>query len=202
MMPNATPVATILFILTIGFSVYSFYLNKNLIEKFALNPYAIKRHRKYASLILSGFLHSNFPHLLFNMLSFYFFAFPLERAIGSLNFLIIFIGSLIIANIPTVIKEKDNPQYRAIGASGAISGVIFSFILFEPMMGILIFPIPFPLPAFVFGILYLLWSYFAAKQERDLINHSAHFWGAISGIILTIFLEPNSIKFFLGNFVK
>lgn len=199
---HETPVSSLIFIVTIGFTIYSFYFNRNLIERFALNPYSIKRKSKYASLFLSGFLHSNYPHLLFNMLSFYFFAFPLERIIGSINFIILYIGSLLIANIPTVLKEKDNPSYRAIGASGAISGVIFSFILFDPMMGILIFPIPFPLPAFVFGILYLLWSYFAAKQGEDLINHSAHFWGAIAGIIITLILEPRSVNFFLGSFVK
>jgi len=194
------PVSTLIFFITVLSSFYALYIKPTIINKFALDPYSIAQGKKISTILFSGFLHSNLAHLLFNMFSFYFFAFPLEKIIGSSNFFILYFSTLIISNIPTIIKEKNNYYYRAIGASGAISGVIFSFIIFEPTMGILIFPIPFPLPAFIFGILYLTWSYFAAKQNQDMINHDAHFWGAISGILITIILKPSSINYFLGNF--
>ncbi|MCE5304585.1 rhomboid family intramembrane serine protease, partial [bacterium] len=109
-------------------------------------------------------------------------------------------GSLIIADIPSIIKYRNDPSYASLGASGAISGVVFSMILFYPFSGLYIFPIPFPLPAFVFGILYLAWSYYSSKHYEDIINHSAHFWGALAGIILTIILEPQSIFIFIKSF--
>jgi membrane associated rhomboid family serine protease len=110
------------------------------------------------------------------------------------------LGSLIIANIPSLVKHKHEQDYRSIGASGAISGVIFSYILFSPMSKMMIYPVPVPLPAYIFAVLYLAWSYFAARQARDFVNHDAHFWGALAGVILTLILRPDSLSIFLSNF--
>lgn len=197
---SQSPVATILFLTTIAISVYALYFKPTLIEKGVLRPYYIARGQKLGTLISNGFLHANGMHLIFNMLTFYFFAFQLEQTIGSLNFTILYFASLIIADIPSIIKYRDNPDYASLGASGAISGIVFSMILFYPLSGMYIFPIPFALPAFVFAILYLAWSYYSAKHSEDIINHDAHFWGAIAGIILTIVLEPNSLSIFLNSF--
>lgn len=197
---SQSPVATIIFIITIAISVYALYFKPTLIEKGVLRPYYITRGQKLGTLISNGFLHANGMHLIFNMLTFYFFAFQLEQTIGSLNFTIIYFASLIIADIPSIIKYRDNPDYASLGASGAISGIVFSMILFYPLSGMYIFPIPFPLPAFVFAILYLAWSYYSAKHSEDIINHDAHFWGAIAGIILTIILEPSSLSIFINSF--
>jgi membrane associated rhomboid family serine protease len=134
------------------------------------------------------------------MLSYYFFAFSLSEFVGGSKFLLIYLGSLIIANIPSLVKHKHEQDYRSIGASGAISGVIFSYILFSPMSKMMIYPVPVPLPAYIFAVLYLAWSYFAARQARDFVNHDAHFWGALAGVILTLILRPDSLSIFLSNF--
>jgi membrane associated rhomboid family serine protease len=194
------PVSTIILIFTIAISVYALYFKPSLIEKGVLKPYLIVRGKSLGSIFSNGFLHANAMHLIFNIMTFYFFAFPLEKTIGSLSFLILYFGSLIIADIPSIIKYRNDPSYASLGASGAISGVVFSMILFYPFSGLYIFPIPFPLPAFVFGILYLAWSYYSSKHYEDIINHSAHFWGALAGIILTIILEPQSIFIFIKSF--
>ena len=192
--------ATLIFTITIGLSLIVLYVRPQLFDKFALDPYSISQGRKHITILLSGFIHANLSHLLFNMLSFFFFAFSLCDFIGGSKFLLIYLGSLVIANIPSLIKHKNEPDYRSIGASGAISGVIFSYILFSPMSKMMIYPVPVPLPAYIFAVLYLGWSYFAARQARDLVNHDAHFWGALAGVILTILLRPDSISIFLSNF--
>ncbi|HOV91878.1 MAG TPA: rhomboid family intramembrane serine protease [Candidatus Kapabacteria bacterium] len=197
---SQTPVATIIFIFTIVISVYALYFKQSIIEKGVLRPYLIVRGKNLGSLIYNGFLHANGMHLLFNMITFYFFAFQLEKTIGSLNFFILYFASMIVSDIPSIIQYRDDPEYASLGASGAISGIVFSMILFYPFSGLYVFPIPFPLPAFVFGILYLIWSYYSAKHSEDIINHSAHFWGAIAGIITTIILEPRSILIFINSF--
>jgi membrane associated rhomboid family serine protease len=134
------------------------------------------------------------------MLTFYFFAFRLEAAFGYFNFIVIYFGSMIAGGIYTVFKKKDDYGYGSVGASGAISGVLFSFILFAPTSGMMIFPIPFPLPAWIFGLLYLTWTYFAAQKSFDRINHDAHFYGAIAGVILTIILVPGILGHFINSF--
>ncbi|OGU59424.1 MAG: rhomboid family intramembrane serine protease [Ignavibacteria bacterium GWF2_33_9] len=197
---NENSAAYIIFGVTIALSLFILYVRRDLFDKFALDPYSISRGKKYPTILVSGFIHANLTHLLFNMLTFYFFAFNLCSIVGGKDFLIIYLTSLIIANLPSIVKHKNNPAYRSIGASGAISGVLFSFILFSPNSTLMIFPIPFPLPAYIFAVLYLIWSYFAAKQSGDFINHDAHFWGAIAGIIITILLIPDSISIFLSNF--
>ena len=133
------------------------------------------------------------------MLTFYFFAFNLESITGTIDFLIIFFISLVLSNISTIIKHKNNPNYRAVGASGAISGVVFSAILFNPgaKMGIMFFPVPIPAP--IFGLLYLAYCFFAARNSSDDINHDAHFYGALAGIIVTLILFPSVLPYFLNS---
>lgn len=199
-MNGSLPFSSLIFILTSGISFYALYVNPNLIDKFALNPYAIVYRKKYVSIFTSAFLHANLPHLVFNMITLYFFGPTLESLVGGLRFVLIYLISLIVANLATVIKYRNFFEYRSIGASGAISGVLFSYIMLNPFSGIMIFPVPFPLPAYIFAILYILWSYFAAKRGMDLINHDAHIWGAVAGIISTILIVPNAIDYFLSNF--
>jgi membrane associated rhomboid family serine protease len=197
---TSTTAAYIVFFITIGLSLFTLYVRQQMFEKFALDPYSISQGKKYSSIVMSGFLHANLSHLLFNMLTFYFFAFQLCSFLGGTKFLILYFGSLIIANIPSILKHKNDPEYRSIGASGAISGILFSFIVFSPQSTLMIFPVPFPMPAYIFAVLYLIWSYYAAKQSRDFVNHDAHIWGALAGVILTLLLRPDSIQIFLSNF--
>ncbi len=189
-----TPLALTIFLSTIGISLYTLYKNHSLLYRMMFSPYDVAHNGKYYTFITSGFVHLDMPHLLFNMFTFFFFAFSLEGKIGSLNFAIIYFGSLIFSDLSTYFKHKDNPDYRSLGASGAISGVLFSSILFSPESSIMIFPIPIPIPAIIFGFIYLAWCYYAARQSSDNINHSAHFWGAVIGIILTLIIDISVVE--------
>lgn len=191
------PVALLIFCSTILISLYSFYYNPQLIDRWVLRPYSVVYGRKWHLLISSGFIHSNFSHLAFNMMTFFFFAFALENRIDSMNFFIIYFAGMILSDIPTVMKKKNDLDYRSLGASGAISAVLFSYILLFPATKLYIFIIPLPIPAPIFGILYLAYCWYAARKANDFINHEAHFWGAVTGIILTMFLIPNSINDFI-----
>lgn len=199
-MEGTLPFSSFVLIVTAGFSFYALYVNPHLLDKFALNPYKVAHLRAYSTVFTSGLIHANLPHLIFNMITLYFFGPTLEGLIGGLRFILIYVVALIVGNLSTVIKHKNNYDYRSVGASGAISGVLFSYILLNPFSGIMIFPIPFPLPAFIFAILYLLWSYFASKRGMDMINHDAHIWGAVAGIVTTILLVPEAIGVFISNF--
>lgn len=192
-----TPVATITFILMIGLSIWGLLKNPEIIRKSVFRPYDFYHNKKYFSIISSGFVHGDFPHLLFNGITYFFFAFQIERAYGSLQFLLIYYLSLIISDLPSLYKYKDDYRYGSLGASGAISGVLFSYILLNPwgQLGIMIIPFV-PIPAFIFGILYLIWEQYSSNRG-DGVNHSAHFWGAIAGLLLTIILVPG----ILDNFI-
>lgn len=195
--PDLTIGATIIFITTIGLSLFTMFKSESLYWRMVLNPYRVVHNKEYQLLITSGFIHADLMHLIFNMITFYFFAFHLERMTGFLSFLIIYLGSMILSDISTIIKHKDDPHYNSVGASGAISGILFASILYNPAAKIMIFPIPIPLPSIVFAILYLLYSHFAGKRGGDHINHEAHLWGALAGVVLTIILEPMIVIHFL-----
>ena len=197
------PVASIIFGLTIAASLLAFR-NHELLRKLMLNPFEFIHGKKYYQVITSGFIHADIQHLLFNMLSFYFFAFPLEGlmvqaagVIGHLYFGLVYIISMVLADTYTIIKQKDNPSYFSLGASGAVTAVIFSAILFEPMNKIYLMFIPIGIPAPIFAVLYVGYSIYAAKQMRGNINHEAHLGGAFSGLILTILLFQGILHHFI-----
>ncbi len=190
---NATPVASIIFIFTLITSIYAFN-DHQLLGKFMMHPYTVSKGRNLYTFITSGLIHADWMHLFFNMFTFYFFAFGLERMIGHWQFALIYIGSLILSDIPTVIKHKDNYSYHSLGASGAISAVLFSYILFDPtaMLGVMFIP----MPAVLFGVLYLIYSWYMAKRGMDNIGHDAHFFGALTGLVFTVILVPGIIPHF------
>jgi len=195
---SQSPIATVVFALTILLSFYGFK-RQNFLNKMLFAPYQVFHQKKWFQLVTSGFVHNDFFHLLFNMLTFYFFAFNLEIAIGSQNFLLIYFGSLVLSHLLTLFKNKNNYNYRSLGASGAISGVIFGSILIFPTAKMIIMPIPFPLPSVIFGVLYLIWCRFANSRANDNINHDAHFSGALAGIILMFILEFRIVIFTWKN---
>lgn len=193
-----TPVASLIFVFTIVTSLYAFNDN-GLFGKFMLHPYSVSRKHKTYTLITSGLIHADWMHLIFNMMSFYFFAFRLESLMGSWQFGVLYFVSLILSDIPSVIKHKDDMWYNSLGASGAISAVIFSFILFDPMSKMIIFPLPIPIWAWLFGIIYLAYCWQMSRQSRDHINHDAHLFGALSGLIITVLLVPGIIPNFIAR---
>ena len=193
---NETPVAAIIFIFTLITSIYTFS-NHHLYNKLMLHPYTVSKGKKLYTFITSGLIHADWMHLFFNMFTFYFFAFRLEMMIGHWQFGLLYFLSLILSDIPSVIKHKDHFWYNSLGASGAISAVLFSYILFDPLSLIGVMFIP--MPAIVFGVLYLVYSWYMAKNGKDNIGHDAHFFGAISGLILTVIFVPGIIPFFIGK---
>ncbi|MBE9602988.1 rhomboid family intramembrane serine protease [Pedobacter sp. MC2016-24] len=193
---TTTPVASIIFVFTLITSIYAFN-DPTLYGKFMLHPYSVSRRQKLYTLITSGLIHADWMHLIFNMMTFYFFAFQLEAMIGSWRFGMVYFLGLILSDIPSVIKHKNDMWYNSLGASGAISAVLFSFILFQPFSSMIIFPIPVPIWAVVFGPLYLIYCAYASKQARDNVNHDAHLFGALTGLIVTVIIVPNAIPHFL-----
>jgi membrane associated rhomboid family serine protease len=141
-------------------------------------------------LFSSGFLHADMGHLAFNMLTLYFFAPVVLGYLGSFSFLIIYFGSLLFGSLLTIVFHKDDYSYRAVGASGAVTGILYSAILLQPNMMLGLFFI-LPIPAYLFGILYLLYSIYGMKAKNDNIGHTAHFGGAIGGYIITLVSNPH-----------
>lgn len=189
-----TPVAAIIFIFTVITSLYAFN-DKQLYGKFMLHPYSVAKGKNLYTFITSGLIHADWMHLFFNMFTFFFFAPQLELRIGHWQFGLLYFVSLILSDIPSVIKHKDHFWYNSLGASGAISAVLFSYILFEPlsMIGVMFIP----MPAILFGVLYLAYCMYMSKNSRDHINHDAHFFGAITGLIFTVIFVPGIIPYFI-----
>ena len=142
-------------------------------------------------MISSGFLHVDIAHLAFNMIALYSFAPVITQLLGNLSFLIIYFGSLIFGNVLTLILHKNDYNYRAVGASGAVTGIIYAAILVYPDLAVNIMFIPIPIPGLVFGLLYLLYSIYGMKAKNDSIGHTAHFGGAIGGFLFTLIKVPS-----------
>jgi membrane associated rhomboid family serine protease len=193
---NIAPVASVIFVFTIITSLYAFY-DHSLYGKFMLHPYSVSKGQNIYTLITSGLVHADWMHLFFNMFTFYAFAFTLESLMGSWQFGLLYFLGLILSDLPTVFKHKDHFNYNSLGASGAISAVLFSYILFNPMSKIYIMFIPIGIPAVVFGILYLVYCAYASRNSRDHINHDAHFFGALTGLIFTIIFVPGILQNFI-----
>ena len=140
-------------------------------------------------MLSSGFLHANMTHLIFNMLTLWFFAPVVINHLGSFSFILVYFGSLIFGSLLTMVFHKNDYGYRAVGASGAVTGVLYSAILLQPDMMLGIFFI-IPMPAYLFGILYLLYSIYGMKAKNDNIGHTAHFGGAVGGYLITLVKEP------------
>jgi membrane associated rhomboid family serine protease len=192
---SITPVASFIFIITIIASLFAFS-NEELYGKLMMHPYSVYRGKNVFTLITSALIHKDWMHLFFNMMSYYFFAFELEKLIGHWQFAVLYFVSMILSDLPSVVKHKDDFWYHSLGASGAISAVIFSFILFFPMMDMYIMPFPFKIKAIIFGPLYLVYCTYASKYSRDNINHDAHLFGALSGIMITIAMFPKVVLLF------
>jgi membrane associated rhomboid family serine protease len=193
------PVASIIFVLTLATSLWAFN-NENIYARFILNPYGVSRGQRIYTIITSGLIHKDWNHLLFNMLSYYFFAFQLESVLGHWQFGVLYVLSLILSDLPSIQKHKQDIWYNSLGASGAISAVIFSYIMYDPLASLGILFIPIPIPAWIFGLLYLVYCHFASKHARDNVNHDAHLFGALSGILITIALNPHIVHDFITKF--
>lgn len=167
-------------------------------------PYLIHKNKENYRFFTHALIHADFTHLLFNMLTLYFFG-PMVEAYFSIYFqgkaelfyILLYVGGVVLSSFWSYEKYKNNSLYSALGASGAVSAVLFSGILLAPLNPIYIMFIPFPIPAFVFGALYLIYSWYMAKRGKDNIGHDAHFWGAVFGIVFPIVIKPELALLFI-----
>lgn len=178
--------------LTIVISLLGMYQIPDIINKFLFRPYYFLREKQYDTMIMSGFIHADTTHLLFNMITFFFFAFPLERFLGTGKFVALYLAGLVVSHTCTWYKERDNPQYASLGASGAISAVLFAYIVYFPTTMLLVFFIP--MPAMVFAFLYVGYSWWASRNANDRINHDAHLCGALSGLGFVAVTDPSAFS--------
>lgn len=173
-----------------------------IIERNLLRPFRVVRHGEYSTLITCGFVHADFGHLLFNGLTLYFFGPNLERTIGTQRFVALYFLALLVSSAGTVIKQRNNPDYASLGASGAILGVLFAFIVYYPTVDLyLFFALPIPAPIFAFGYLaYTIWS---SKHPHGRINHDAHLDGALTGLAFVAITDfgafPHAIRQVMGG---
>ena len=190
------PVTQFMLTVNVLIGAYTLLANPGLIDRWAFKPFRVVREKEWSRWLTAGFVHVSFMHLLFNMVTLFFFGPYIESIVGSGRFLAIYLGSELAANALTYLKYRDNPAYSAVGASGAISGVLFAFCLFAPFQMLYVF-FAIPMPAIAFAVLYVALSVYASRREIGRVAHEAHLGGAIGGLALTLLLYPSSLGIFL-----
>ena len=185
--------AALIFALTLLVSLLGLWASPAIIERNLFRPFWFLPRRQYWTAITCGFVHADLAHLLFNSVTYWFFAFPLQRVIGAPRFLALYFIGLAASNIGTYIKHRRDPDYACLGASGAILAVLFASIVYFPRQSIMILPIPVPIPAPLFAICYLAYTFYAARQQRGRINHDAHFDGALAGVAFVAVTDPQAL---------
>ena len=179
------------------------FSNRELFRRFVFNAYDIK-HFKHGYRFLSyALIHADWIHLLINMMVLYSFGQVVEAYYGFIfgpkgifYYVLLYIGGIVLSTTPSYGKHRDDYTYSAVGASGAVSAVVFASILFDPLNKIYLFMLPIGIPAVIFAVLYLVYSWYMAKRNIDNIGHDAHFWGAVFGFVFTLALKPSLINHF------
>lgn len=172
-------------------------------HKLIMNPYTVYRRNQYYRFITSGFIHGDHLHLIVNMFSFYSFGLAIQYTFlkqfgevkAAIYFIALYILGIIVSDIPTYFKHRDNPAYNSLGASGGVASVVFASILFNPLNNILLIVIP--IPGFIFGIAFIMFSYFYGRRANDNINHDAHLWGALFGLVFCLVIHPPVVTQFI-----
>jgi len=191
-MPNLSLITIAIIIANVVVSFKGFE-DRLFFERYKFNVGSIRRG-EHIRMFTSGFLHMDITHLLMNMVTLYFFADVVRFGLGNFNFVIIYLASLIFGNLLSLYFHKDDYWYSAIGASGAVTGILYAAILLRPDMNLYMFFIPIPIPGYVFGIGYLLYSIYGMKKNIGNIGHDAHFGGAIGGYVLTLVFQPSLLQ--------
>ncbi len=179
----------------------------SIFDKYKFNAYQIMHRKEYIRIISHGFLHGSWTHLLVNMFVLYSFGdaviFYFDEAFpgrGVVMFLLLFFAGLVFSSLYSLFKEKDNIYYNAVGASGAVSAVVFASIFFAPYSKLYLF-LAIPIPGIVFGVLYLIYSRIMSKKNLDNVGHDAHFWGAVFGFIFPIIYKPSLFIDFINELI-
>lgn len=182
--------ALIAVMIAVGIVSFKGFNDPVFFEKYKFNIGAIQRGEKLR-IFTSGFLHADLGHLFFNLFTLYFFAPVVINYLGNSSFVIIYLLSLLAGSLLTLKIHEKQPYYSAIGASGAVTGILYAAILINPDMNLYLFFIPIPIPSYVFGVGYLLYSLYGMKKQNDLIGHTAHFGGALGGLIGVLIFDFN-----------
>jgi membrane associated rhomboid family serine protease len=195
-MLSHTPFTFFILFITIAASLLAFS-NLGFQRNMILNPYLTLHNKQYHRLVGSGLIHADYMHLLFNMFTFYYFAQVVEirflimygQTIGIVLMAALYFGAIIAANIPTMLKYKNVPNYNSLGASGGVAAIVFASILFDPLNKTCLYGI-ICVPGFILGMFYVVYSYYSDKRSADNVNHSAHLYGAIFGFVFPILFKP------------
>jgi membrane associated rhomboid family serine protease len=186
---------------------YHAFSRPSIVARYSFSSVKVWHGKEYQRLLSHIFLHAGWEHLIFNMITLYFFGRHVEAVFsewfgtsGTLLYVFFYIAAGVFASLYSLYKHRDNPNYYAIGASGAVSAVLFASILFMPSSKIYLFFIPIGIPAYIFGPLYLAYSAYMSKKGSDNIGHDAHFWGAVFGFVFPLLLDSRFLSLFLSNF--
>lgn len=195
-------ITLVIIIITTGISLFTMQ-KPQVLNGLMMNPYLITTRGQYYRLITSGFIHRDHMHLIFNMFSFYFFGTQLEYifheifgGLSSVHFIALYMLGIVVSDIPTVLKNRKNEHYNSLGASGAVSAVVFACILFLPLRDICLYEV-LCFPGVVLGFVYLAYSFYSSKKSKDGINHDAHLYGALFGVAYCLIFYPESLRIFL-----
>lgn len=189
-------ITLIIIVITVGVSLYAMD-NYSVKNKLMFNAYQIRHRKEWYRFFSNGLIHADYMHLGFNMISLYSFGKGVEDLYdyyfnekGMLFFILLYVGGLAMSSLYSYEKHKHDIHYNALGASGAVSSVVFAFIILAPTAQLGFMFIPIPIPAYLFGIIFLGIEYYLGKRGQTNIGHDAHFWGAIFGIVFTLVLKP------------
>lgn len=189
-MISSESLATLFIIISTGLFSFTGFQNPNFLNQYVFRVRDILQNKQYIRLLSSGFLHGDIMHLAFNMISFYSFGGILEQVYGSFFMCVVYGVSLLGGNLLSLFMHRKNAYYSALGASGAVSGIIMSVIVLFPSMEVNMFFIPIGIPGWVYAIVYTLYSIYGMKAQSDNIGHDAHLGGAIIGILVTVAWFP------------
>ena len=191
-------------LITVVVSLWA-WSNQSIMDNWVMNPYKVVRKHQYHRLLTSGFLHADMGHLFFNMFSFYIFGGIIEQVFtalfgeaGPIYLLLFYIVGIIVSDIPTLIRHRNDPGYNSLGASGGVSAIIFGAILFAPLNKLCLYGI-ICMPGFIFGILFLGYSFWASRRGVGYVNHDAHLYGALFGILFMVLVYPSVLPQFFAQ---
>jgi len=202
-------ITLVLIIITVAASLLCFS-QRRVFDALKFDASAVWHRRQWYRMLSYALVHGGWAHLLFNMITLYcfgriveqYFAAAFGPVSGGLLYVLLYVTAVAVSTVGDLLKYRNDPGYTAVGASGAVSAVLFASILFEPRLGIYIYLIPIPVPGFIFAPLYLVYCWYMARRNVDNIGHSAHFWGAVYGIVFPLLLRPDIFSHFLSQLLK
>ncbi len=186
------PASLLILVSNVALGVVGLFFAPGLIQRCVFRPYEFARGIRRITLVTHAFVHADLPHLLFNMLTFFFFGPQLEGFIGTERFVLLYMLGLLVSPLSSYRKHRNDPGYATLGASGAISAVLFAAIVYFPTSKLSLILLPIPVPAPLFGVAYLAYSWWSARQNRGNINHDAHFAGALTGLVFVAITDPRA----------